>query len=759
VAFVLALLALGQFASAATGDLRVSVTDGAGLPVRAAVEVVGGATQIRERSETAPDGRIVVRRLPFGMYRVTASAPGFGAMVQTIEIKSATPPEITFALAIAMEESVTVQASADLLDPHRAGTVQRIGAARIDERSTTAAGRAVIELINDEPGWLLEANGVLHPRGSEYDTQYVVDGLPLTDNRSPAFAPALGEGSIVSLGVLTGGFPAEYGRKLGGVIEVVTGGATRRGVHGQVSASIASSSTGAGEAVAGYTGDGASAVVSGGASTTDRYLDPPVPENYTNQGESAHAAARLEGGLLGGRAGVIARHGRSDFLVPNELVQQEAGQEQSRSNRENAAQFSYRYVLGGATVAEAVAMVRRVSVDLSSNARSTPLIAAQSRSSSQAYVKATIAASRGVHEIKAGGDFDATTLDERFAYDITEPGAFDDEVPAAFEFADKADGREYALFLQDQVRAGDWTINAGIRWDRYNLLVRESAWSPRIAIARAFAGRGLVARASYDRIFQTPASENLLLASSDRTDELGGEVVRLPVPPSRGHFFEAGLSKQVFSRARVDVNGFLRRLDNFGDDDVVLNTGVSVPVAFRRATVGGMEAKLDVRDAGPWSASVGYALSRGEGEGPITGGLLLDAAAEEPGTFPISQDQRHTLRARVRFASSRWWTAGAVSYGSGLPFEFEGTIDEALEQYGPEIVARVDFGSGRVRPSFALDLSGGFRVWEREGRSVRVLGEIRNLSNRFDVVNFAGLFSGTAVAPPRRGGVRLSIVF
>ena len=46
----------------------------------------------------------------------------------------------------------------------------------------------------------------------------------MTDNRSPAFAPALGEGNIRSLGVLTGGFPAEYGRKLGGVIEVVTGG-------------------------------------------------------------------------------------------------------------------------------------------------------------------------------------------------------------------------------------------------------------------------------------------------------------------------------------------------------------------------------------------------------------------------------------------------------------------------------------------------------------------------------------------------------
>ena len=47
------------------------------------------------------------------------------------------------------------------------------------------------DLINMEPGWLLEAGGVLHPRGSEYQTQYVVDGIPLTDNRSAGFAPEI----------------------------------------------------------------------------------------------------------------------------------------------------------------------------------------------------------------------------------------------------------------------------------------------------------------------------------------------------------------------------------------------------------------------------------------------------------------------------------------------------------------------------------------------------------------------------------------
>ena len=45
--------------------------------------------------------------------------------------------------------------------------------------------------MNDEPGWLFEGNDILHPRDSEYNTQIVIDGIPLTDNRAPGFSPDL----------------------------------------------------------------------------------------------------------------------------------------------------------------------------------------------------------------------------------------------------------------------------------------------------------------------------------------------------------------------------------------------------------------------------------------------------------------------------------------------------------------------------------------------------------------------------------------
>jgi len=72
---------------------------------------------------------------------------------------------------------VQVKDSATLVDPYSIGTLYSIG--RQNDRGTCAAqpGRELLDLVSEQPGWVFEANGVLHPRGSEYDVQFVVDGL------------------------------------------------------------------------------------------------------------------------------------------------------------------------------------------------------------------------------------------------------------------------------------------------------------------------------------------------------------------------------------------------------------------------------------------------------------------------------------------------------------------------------------------------------------------------------------------------------
>jgi len=155
---------------------------------------------------------------------------------------------------------------------------------------------------------------------------------------------------------------------------------------------------------------------------------------------------------------------------------------------------------------------------------------------------------------------------------------------------------------------------------------------------------------------------------------------------------------------------------------------------------------------------------RGTGFLPVTGGLLLGddatSALASTSAFPISQDQRHTIRGRVAYqVSERAWVAMAASHGSGLPVEFVGDPAQALEQYGPRIIRQVDFEDGRVRPSTSLDVACSVVVFKAERRQLRVQANAINVTNRLNVINFAGVFSGTALAPPRSFGIRVNVDF
>src|SRR5262249_3924114 len=152
---------------------------------------------------------------------------------------------------------------------------------------------------------------------------------------------------------------------------------------------------------------------------------------------------------------------------------------------------------------------------------------------------------------------------------------------------------------------------------------------------------------------QTPAVENLLLASSPQVDQLSDGVLRLPVRPGRANFYEIGFTKAIVNKLSVSGNAFRRNFNNFSDDDVLLNTGVSFPITFSRAWIQGIEAKLMMQNVGRFSGYLSYANQVATGRGPITGGLFLGADAEDALTdtsrFSVTQDQRNTARARLRY--------------------------------------------------------------------------------------------------------------
>lgn len=752
------------------GELHIEVRDAQGAAIAPSGELSSDANQFRRTLAIGGDGRYLAQDLPFGVYRLSLHSKGFAPWGGLVEIRSEVPVHLTVTMGVApVTTQVQVTDSATLVDPYRTGTLYTVGRQTISEQATTQPGRDLLDLVADQPGWLLEANGVLHPRGSEYDVQYVVDGLPLTQNRSPAFAPSFNTDEVESLRVITANYPAEYGRKLGGVVELTTQKDVPAGLHGQLDASGGGFSTADGSAGVSFVRGENRFSASADGFHTDRYLDPPVLQNFTNRGNAAGFSGFYERDFSGGdRLRITVTHNAVRFLVPNELVQQNAGQRQDLADTETTGQIYFQHPISQDLLLSLSGSVRDADATLRSNAAATPVIVSQDRGYREGYLRADLAGHRGHHDWKAGVDSLFSPVHEALQYTITDPSQFDPGTQTPFQFADHHWDVEPAAYVQDQWHRNNWNVGGGLRFDHYGFVARQTGWSPRIGVSRYVPWLNLLLHASYDRVFQTPAMENLLLASSPQLKSIDPIVVRLPVRPAHANYYEGGFTKALLGKLRLDANIFRRDFHDYPDDDVLLDTGVSFPISFAKARIYGEELRLEVPHWGRFSGYLSYANQSGIGQGPITGGLFLGSDAANQLTniskFAVTQDQRNTLRTCVRFqAPARVWLALGSQYGSGLPADV-GTLDQnqmnfLLAQYGPAIFSQVDFNRGRVRPNLSVDVAGGAELYRKEQRSAVFQIQVSNLADRVNVINFASLFSGTAVAPPRSVSARLRLTF
>jgi hypothetical protein len=806
----LLLCALRMLAQSTTGELRLTVTDPSGLGVKSAVELVSQGTGYRQSSTTDSRGKLDAKRLPYGIYQVQIVAQGFAAVSEPVEIRSALPLDRAIRLKVAsVSESVKVTGTDTLMDPYRPGSVNELGSEQIQNRLTALPGRGIQDLVNSQPGWLYEGNAVLHPRGSEYQTQFVVDGIPLTDNRSPSFGPEAAADDIQSLKIYTAGIPAEYGRKMGGIVEVNTLRSQVPGFHGQLTLFGGTYDTAAISTQDQYTRGKNTFGVSASGNMTNHYLNPVVPQNYSNNGTAAGFSGSYERDLTEkDRLTFIARHELARYAIPNELVQQNGawlpnsdndtgcppvppdqepsdcvyipgGQLQNGDNFETMGSVAYQHIFSSDAIGWLRGMARDNSTDFYSNSESWPLIATQHNYFNEIYFNGSVAVHHGRHEFKAGVESDNIFLHENTSYvmpycngDLSDPrcpinlGIFDTGA-TTFAYTGTRPDLEQAAYVQDLIRLGNWTVNAGLRWDHYQLEVNQNAVSPRLAVSRFFPTLGLNLHGSYDRIFQTPSFENILLASSPEAETLDTSVpaVQLPVQPSHGNYYEMGLTKVLFDKLRVDANMFRRDVNNYADDSQILSTGISFPIAFRKAILYGAEGKLETSHWGPFSGFASYSYIVGNAWYPVTGGLFLgddatSAVTRFTGHFPDSQDQRQTIRARVHYQiAPRLWMAVGADYNSGLPFQPDLTPEQYATEYGQTVINHLNFNLGRINPYFTQNLTVGADLLKREKFTTRFQGDIANVGNTLEVIDFGGLFSGNAIGPGRQFTFRVLTTF
>ncbi|MBB5056817.1 hypothetical protein HDF16_001502 [Granulicella aggregans] len=389
------------FGQANQGELQLRVTGPDGAAVKGPVRIVSESNHYTNTITADAEGRAVLQHLPFGLYRVEVRQPGFASLSQAFEIQTSIPLHEGIQLKLSsVRQSIDVSAGETLLDTDDAGSINQIGSEDIQNRLSSIPGRSIQDLVSSQPGWLYEGNAVLHPRGSEYQTQFVIDGIPLTDDRSPSFGPEIEADDVQSMSIYTAGIPAEYGRKMGGVVEINTQQDSDPGLHGQVTLYGGSFASAGAFARGQYAWGKNTFSASGDGSRTNHYLNPVVPQNYSNTGTLGDVAAGYRRELTANdQISLSVRHELSRYDIPNELVQQAAGQRQNADNIETLGIASYQHIFSAYATGDLHGMVRDNANDFYSNPESTPVEVSQHNSFREGYFKA---ASPSIEDARSG---------------------------------------------------------------------------------------------------------------------------------------------------------------------------------------------------------------------------------------------------------------------------------------------------------------------------------------------------------------------
>ncbi|HEV2273487.1 MAG TPA: TonB-dependent receptor [Acidobacteriaceae bacterium] len=178
-------------------------------------------------------------------------------------------------------------------------------------------------------------------------------------------------------------------------------------------------------------------------------------------------------------------------------------------------------------------------------------------------------------------------------YDLTRGGGM-------FHFFGHTDVKELALYVEDQIKTGNWLFNVGIRGDLYNGLTAASQAEPRLGGAYTVKATNTVLRISYARTLETPFNENLVLSSNGCSNAVLSPLLSCKpnvsgiLQPGFRNEFHAGL-QQAFGKNLVFSGDYIwKYTHNAFDFSVLGNTPITFPIDWHNSKIPGFALRVDV---------------------------------------------------------------------------------------------------------------------------------------------------------------------
>ena len=723
----------GGSSSSVTG----SVTDPSGAVVpNATVEIHNPVSQFQRTTTTDKSGAFTIPNVPFNNYHLTVKGTGFASFAQDVDVRSVVPVNVPVRLNVeSSKSSVTVEASSeDLLEntPTFHTDVDRDLFQKLPLESQSSSVSSLVTLAT--PGIAADSNGLFHGMGDHAENSFVVDGQPISDQQSKVFSNQIPVDSIESLEVIPGAPPAEYGDKTSVVINVTT--RSGQGVTtptGSITASYGSFGTASGGLNLAYGGKNWGNFLSVTGLNSGRFLDPPEFTIMHARGNEENIFDRLDFQL----SQIDSLHlnlgfTRSWFQTPNSFDQQNAtawnglvvdngglgpnglpvGPTDQRSQIKTFnISPSWTRLINNSTVFTLGGYVRRDQYNYYPSANPFADFApdlqfqtvGQDRNLTNAGLRSDVSYVKGIHNIKAGATYQQTFLNENDNLGIVDPtflssltdtngnpcvGANGVAVAAPcttlapfdlttggtlYNFHGHTDVKELALYVQDAITKGNWSLNLGMRGDIYNGLSTAQMAEPRLGAAYNFKRTNTVLRLSYARIMETPFNENLVLSSIGCANAVLNPLLACsssdltPISPGRRNEFHAGVQQAFGHYVVVSAEYVWKYTHNSYDFSVLGNTPITFPIAWDKSKITGPAGRISLANFHGLSGFMVFSSVAARFFDPQLGGAGATPFAPG-GVFRIDHDEKFNQTTHLQYQPKPRlpWIGFNWRYDSGL---------------------------------------------------------------------------------------------
>ncbi len=230
--FIATVSVEAQSAGATTGNITGTITDPQGSSLGGAlIKIRNTQTNFIREIHSNEDGSFLVPQLVPGAYEITVNADGFSPKISNIEVVLGTTSLLNFNLNVGSNtEVVIVEASNGVTEGKTEGSTnidsRAISTLPINRRDfiefTLTSPRATIDRIPKQG--VTDTSRISFSGQSARVNNITIDGLDNNDPFAGTVRSTFGQDAVQEFQVVSDNYSAEFGRALGGIVNIVTKG-------------------------------------------------------------------------------------------------------------------------------------------------------------------------------------------------------------------------------------------------------------------------------------------------------------------------------------------------------------------------------------------------------------------------------------------------------------------------------------------------------------------------------------------------------